>query len=867
MRRHLFAFVLALTTGYACDDTKTATASRDVGQPDSGVDQSVTRPDAEADAAKTETDAYVPVRPTKLPIEGTLIDTTELDLTEAVEAEAARAGEVTTAAERLTGPAARCRIGDFRMDNQFMSVCIQSVTTFSQFSFTGGNLIDAHPAHLPGTDSLREIVTAPGLGEIYVSEVGVLKDGSDGGPAVVRAIGRTGGSRFVQGALPNSFVPPDVSVVVEYRLDPSAEELQILTWFSLDPEIGSAQLQLYELVYFGDLNQTIWPEHREYSTEPLPFVAAMGSVNSYGWYSRSGPMRATILAALDIPGSPVEYDTISLRGGDMVLIERAFSVVEGGIEALRPDQENEIAVSVNGLPGTIVIIERDDEIVVTTVRLNEAGMATVSLRPGEYNAHTHGYDGGEIDEPFTVDDTTQSVTLEQPLPGRLRVRITDATGTSIAAKLKLVGPTDRLEFVVDEKEVLLPAGMWQIRASRGWHYSIDRTAVAVGAGETVDVDLTLTEQIPLVGYASGEFHQHASPSLDSELPVRERVLSNIVEGVSFMVPSDHDIIYDYASLVERMGLSDRISVPMTGVEVSPLFTHLGAYGIPYDPYAGSGGALELPLEENGFWRVYRVPELIDQARERGARTIQVNHPRASQGYFDHVGYHAAVPIEALDEDEFSPDFDAIEVFNGGGDFCQVLNDWMGLLNQGHRSTAIGNSDTHRREKPPGYPRNYVPTLAPDPVAVTQDEVVDAIERGELTIGGDAFMAFTGEVQPGQTVDGSSGTVSVQLRLQTPDYTALDRLIIFSNGQPIYDEPLNAPLESLIDFDDTLAIAVSEDTHIEILALGERRAADTEDREIFALSNPVFVDFDGGGITPIGVGEIPLMEFSFCRNRD
>ena len=79
--------------------------------------------------------------------------------------------------------------------------------------------------------------------------------------------------------------------------------------------------------------------------------------------------------------------------------------------------------------------------------------------------------------------------------------------------------------------------------------------------------------------------------------------------------------------------------------------------------------------------------------------------------------------------------------------------------------------------------------------------------------------------------------------------------------------LDAPLESLIDFDDSLVIAISEDTHIEILALGERRAADTEGREIFALSNPVYVDFDGGGITPIGVGEIPLMEFSFCRNRD
>ena len=53
------------------------------------------------------------------------------------------------------------------------------------------------------------------------------------------------------------------------------------------------------------------------------------------------------------------------------------------------------------------------------------------------------------------------------------------------------------------------------------------------------------------------------------------MLSNLVEGVDFMIPSDHDIIYDYASLIERMGLSHRITAPLTGEEVSPRSRTLG----------------------------------------------------------------------------------------------------------------------------------------------------------------------------------------------------------------------------------------------------------------------------------------------------
>ena len=207
-------------------------------------------------------------------------------------------------------------------------------------------------------------------------------------------------------------------------------------------------------------------------------------------------------------------------------------------------------------------------------------------------------------------------------------------------------------------------------------------------GSTTDLDAVLEEEIQISGLASGEFHQHASPSFDSQVPVEQRVLSNIAEGVDFMCPSEHDIIYDYRSLVERMGLTEQIAVPLTGVEISPRYTHLGAYGIRYDAHIGAGGAPEIPVKGETEWAVRRVPELIQLARERGARVIQVNHPRASQGYFDHVGYHSHVPIDSLDPEEFSSDFDSLEVFNGAGDFCQVTTDWLGLLNQGLVTTAI-----------------------------------------------------------------------------------------------------------------------------------------------------------------------------------
>ncbi|MBV71759.1 MAG: hypothetical protein CMH52_10505 [Myxococcales bacterium] len=870
MRTLIYPLTCLLLLASACESTpKTDASDNAVMTQDAFADGLPADAQGPRDILTESSDGAVDARPgiraEIQPVDGPLLESGDLDLTQRVQAGQSRAGQVRTDAERLTGPEANCRIGDYRLDNHLVSVCIQGPTTFSQFSFTGGNLIDAHPADRPGTDSFREAVIAPGVGEVYATEVGVVRDGTGGGAAIVRARGQTGGSRILQGVLPNGFIPPPMDVITEYRLAPDDNTVQVFTWFSLLPGENSGRFYMYDLVYFGDLNRTFLPGRGPNNPDRLlPYVAAVGPENSYAWFSEISPFKLFIITEIGVPGAPIEYNSIFLNSGDQVLLKRWFKVAYGGVEGVRPIPVDAITVTIDGLAGTEVIIERPNQDVVTTVKLSDVGRGTVQLERGAYIAHTHSYAGGDIDEPFQVGVEPVNVQLAQPMPGRLNVRVTDENGTPIAAKLKMTGPSDRLEFVVDEKQILLPAGMWSIRASLGWHYSIARTAVEVVAGGDLDVDLVLTEQIPLDGLASGEFHQHASPSLDSEVPVTERVLSNIVEGVSFMAPSDHDIIYDYAGLVRRMNLGDRIGVPLTGEEISPVYAHLGAYGIPYNPYGGAGGAVTIPIKDEGEWRVHTVPELVNIARGKGARAIQVNHPRASQGYFDHVGYHANVPINDLDSSEFSADFDSIEVFNGGSDFCQVLNDWMGLLNQGHRSTAVGNSDTHRRNEAPGYPRNYLATLAPNPAFVTADEVVDSLINGRMTIGGDAVMDFPGGVQPGQTVDASNGEATVSLRLRTPDYTALDRIIVLLNGVVISEQPLNAPIADISDFDDEIRLDITEDGHMVFLAVGARRSPDTDSRPIFALSNPIWFDVDGGGITPAGVGELPKLQLPFCR---
>jgi hypothetical protein len=307
--RLLLVCALLLTT--ACDDGPTDDATQAQGA-DQGTDQ-VDAGDARPTDTGPASDVMVnPVdasvigrRPETLPTEGPANLPGADRLVDAVPAGTTRAGRVDTDEERLTGPEANCRVGDFRLDNSIVSLCIQAETTFSNFSFFGGNIIDAHRADRPGTDTLREIVIAPGVGEVSVEEIGITGDGRDG-VAVIRTVGRAQGALIIQGVLPNAFVPPDFQVTTEYRLSADTNVLDVWTWIHADAGSGGV-VGLLDFVYFGDRNRDFKPGYTpETVGEPMTYVAAEGPEVSYSWAAGGQEFSLFLLATVGVPGAPVQ---------------------------------------------------------------------------------------------------------------------------------------------------------------------------------------------------------------------------------------------------------------------------------------------------------------------------------------------------------------------------------------------------------------------------------------------------------------------------------------------------------------------------------------------------------------------------------
>lgn len=821
--------------------------------PDAMIDlDAAGAPDAAPDAAPADP----PARPDELPTEGAA-DLPGVDDLSAAPAEGrARAGFVDDFAELITGPEATCRLGDLRLDNDRIAVCIQAETSFGQFTAAGGNLVDAVPIDRLDGDYLREIIHAPGLGETAVESIGIVRDGSDGGPAIVRTTGRAGGALLIQGLLAGAFVPPAIRVTTEYRLAPGSDAIEVLTWLIGDGASGS--LRMVDMVYFGDMTRA-FPNALSPGDQP-EFLAGETPGLTYGWRAE-GPIALFPLVGIELPVVATQSERFSVGVDDIYLVRRWLDV-GADVESVRPAPEGGQPVELTGPDGLWLSIVDAEGVERTRAQL-AGGVREVSLPAGRYTAEAINWPGGAYAEPFEV-PAAQPVALTPPAPGELTVRIRDADGAPLAGRVELSGPGERLLYVVDDETVSLPVGEWQALTTHGWHFTLDRQPVVIAADAPAELDVVLTEVIPAEGVASGEFHQHASPSTDSEVPTRERVLTNLVEGVHFMAPSDHDIIFDYAGLVADMGLSDRIGTPLSGVEISPVFTHIGAYGVPYDAYAGAGGAPSLAVKD-GAWRILDVPELVASARARGARLVQINHARASQGYFDHVGYDPEVPLADLPPDRFTADFDTMEINNRNDDMCRLLTDWMGLLNQGLVVTAVGNSDTHDAGRPAGYPRNYVPTAAADPVQVTDDEIVEAMLAGRVTIGGGAYMDFPEQPGPGDTVAPDGETLSVRVRLRTPPYARADRLIAYVNGVIAVDLALDEPSEAIVDHDAVVEVPVPGDAHVVFVALGDPSLeAIFPGRPVFAVANPIWVDRDGDGVEPVGPGPLVRLDLPWCN---
>ncbi len=209
-------------------------------------------------------------------------------------AQEAFAGEVTEASQLVTGPAQSGLVGDFYIKNDKATFIIQAPTRVIGVIPQGGNVVDAVL-----TDGTRQTVEDHfgELGLIYLlgrtcepDKIEIVRDGSKGGVAVIRAVGKAAADDFLNlkgiGVLP-----------VDPTVDPDIEDgVLCATTYVLEP--GSTTLEVHHSLY-NDGSDDV--------AGPLGTLADTGGFTE-GWTNASGFQRADIsaLTSLSRP-QPIDY--------------------------------------------------------------------------------------------------------------------------------------------------------------------------------------------------------------------------------------------------------------------------------------------------------------------------------------------------------------------------------------------------------------------------------------------------------------------------------------------------------------------------------------------------------------------------------
>jgi hypothetical protein len=169
-------------------------------------------------------------------------------------------------------------------------------------------------------------------------------------------------------------------------------------------------------------------------------------------------------------------------------------------------------------------------------------------------------------------------------------------GNSAQLSEVLVG-TPALNFHVDADGVGsldLRPGTYVAFASRGLEYTLDAKPFSITAGATTALSFDIERVVDTSGFVSADFHIHSAKSFDSSVPMSDRVVSFLAEGVEVMVSTDHDYVSDYAPLISSLGVGGEIT-SVVGDELT------GGSPVPEDPT--QGGVQAFP-EGIGHWNAW-----------------------------------------------------------------------------------------------------------------------------------------------------------------------------------------------------------------------------------------------------------------------
>jgi hypothetical protein len=363
------------------------------------------------------------------------------------------------------------------------------------------------------------------------------------------------------------------------------------------------------------------------------------------------------------------------------------------------------------------------------------------------------------------------------------------------------------EMAPDQPLAVAP-GRYLAVTSRGPEYDYVEQLVDVAPGEAVLVTGELHRVVDSEHLVAADFHIHQVRSPDSVVPLEERTKSFATAALDFTATSDHDAVTDLRPVVDYLGLSSEV-VTVPGVETST--NDLGHFnGFPIAPLEGVqlGG----PPDWAGGRRRPTPEQLFERMRLRGARIVQVNHPRNLLSYFSTLDLiydlesgtivenpETAPPNEILmmppGEPKWSPTFDAMEIYNGleKSDADDVMRDWFNFLSMGFAPTGTAVSDSHGTYRPnAGEPRTYIAATVDKAPFLDVDEVLGNLRAGRAFGSSGPILRVTAvgagtTASFGELVPAAGGNVEVWIEVETPVWYSVSTAEIFLTQTYVDDD--------------------------------------------------------------------------------
>lgn len=805
----------------------------------------------------------------------------------------ARAGRA-TAADLPAVPSGLItwKAGDFLLANDKVAIVIEDVGDSDLYDPWGGRpvgLATVDHGKLVAPNNFGEFFILTGRSTVVTDSVSVIADGTDGGPAIVRARGKLHPIPFLESLLAGVYGEEwlDIDAAIDYELAPGSEHVDIrMRYASPRTEDKAVPSIMNALMYTK--RTPIFQPNQGFDDSLDQAYAALTDEGATSWaYVPQGTFSGSISASGFVGSVTPGFTMPACATTDRIHAQIVIGGpgVDGVVAAVardRGDTQRAIAGTVTraGAPAAGVHVHAVDATsgAYYSRALTDASGAYTLHVPASANVKLVAYKRGDASLEAQAGSTgTAAPAIDLPATGAIhvtatedghgvpvRVQIVPAGGQSVPTlprtygEAPIAGGRLHVEFPTTGDVMLpVPPGDWTVIVSRGYEYELVEKTVTVAANQTVAVTAALAHVIDTTGVQCGDFHVHTSRSNDSDDDGLDKVRQAIGDGLELPIRSDHEWVGDFSAEITKLGVSAYAagfpSIELTSME---LWGHMGVFPLTPDPTKPNAGAPKwqtFPTADapDTTFATLAPPAVFDAVRARPeAPVVIINHPRGPTNYFGYVGYDPATGLASSTAD-WDTKFTLVEVFNDSGWASNRngnVNDWFGLLRAGRKIMAVGSSDSHGLSSSPvGYPRTCLRLGTDDPRALTASAVRDTLAAGHGFISGGIYVTATlGAAQPGDVTTGAGSPMMLDVEVRAAswvDVTTLE-VVVDGTGDTMPIMPSDAdPGDPTIRFHKQVPIQVAASGgFVVVAASGDRPLEPVHPGRIpFGVTEPIFVN--------------------------